>query len=182
MRRDCSQCDLVSQRDFKWILQACFTVAVAFVMACCGIFPTKLAVNDERVQPLMEAASLFNRTAYGFSALPASGYVRLETKSRDGYDAMLHLDGKTSRTIAFRRDGDRYVWIGEQEIFQGPKEYKTVDGTLKEEICLTYEIANLSGSPLNRLNVVYSGEDTRLVGRSALSLDDIRPILKEWGF
>ena len=93
---------------------------------------------------------------------------------------MLHLEGRTKRTIAFRKNTSGYSWIGEQEIFQGPKMYKTVDGTFHEEVTLTLEKEHVSGVPLNRLNVSYMGEDSRLAGRVGLSLSDVRPILKEW--
>ena len=42
---------------------------------------------------------------------------------------MLHLGGKTIRTIAFRKNAAGFLWIGEQEVFEGPKMYKSVDGT-----------------------------------------------------
>jgi len=90
---------------------------------------------------------------------------------------MLHIGRKT---IAFRKGGSRYFWIGEQESFQGPKEYKTVDGTFREQIVFTFEKEPVSGFLLNRLNISYNGEDARLVGRSNLSLDDVKPILREW--
>jgi hypothetical protein len=158
------------------------TLVVALVIAGCGIFPEKAATDDPRVRPLLKAASAFDRSQYGFSPLPTSGYVHLESRPRAGYDAMLHLSGKTSRTIAFRKKADGYSWIGEQEIFQGPKEYKTVDGTFKEQISLTYEIEKVSGYPLNRLDVTYNGEDPRLAWPRQLSLGDVKPILKEWGY
>jgi hypothetical protein len=150
----------------------------------CGIFPEKVAIDDARVKPLLVAAAAFNRSQYGFTPLPTSGYVHLESRPRAGYDAMLHISGKTSRTITFRRDksANGYIWIGEQEIFEGPKDYKSVDGTYKENICLTYEIENLSGASLNRLNITYTGDDPRLADREAITLTDLKPILKEWGY
>ena len=68
---------------------------------------------------------------------------------------MLHITGKTYGTIAFRQTPDGYQWIGEQEVFQGPKRYKTADGRFNEAITLTYEIVHMSGYPLNRLNITY---------------------------
>lgn len=152
------------------------------ITASCGILPEKVPVSDPRVQALLKAAALFDRAQYGFSPLPSSGYVRLETRPRAGYDAMLHFDVKTSRTIAFQKSPAGYKWIGEQETFQGPREYDTVDGTSKEQICLTYEIRHVSGVPLNRLSVTYGGPDTRLMNRFNLALADVKPILKEWGY
>ena len=53
---------------------------------------------------------------------------------------MLHIATQTVRTIAFRKENGDYVWISEQETFEGPKTYKTVDGTFHEAITLSYEI------------------------------------------
>lgn len=94
---------------------------------------------------------------------------------------MLHIYSKTSRTIAFRKDGNNYRWIGEQETFQGPKQYTSVDGTFYETICLNYDIEPVSGFPINQLGISYFGEDPRLK-KSTLTLEEIKPILKEWGY
>jgi len=157
-------------------------VVVALVFVGCGVFPENVSVSDQRVQSLLKAGADFDRTSYGFSPLPTSGRVRLEWKSRSGYDAMLHLGGKTSRTIAFRKSGSGYFWIGEQETFEGPKMFRTVDGTFHEAVVLDFEREHVSGFPLNRLNVSYRGEDPRFAGRLDLALDDVKPILKEWGY
>jgi hypothetical protein len=158
-------------------------VSVAILLlAACEIFPESVSVSDPRVQSLFKAAAAFDRASYGFSPLPTSGNVHLESRPRAGYDAMLHLGGKTSRTIALRKNGSNYFWIGEQETFEGPKMYKTVDGTFHEEVVLTFEKEHVSGFPLNRLNVLYHGEDPGLAGRMDLSLSDVKPILRKWGY
>lgn len=157
-------------------------VAFAFLLGSCRVVPEDVSVSDPRVQSLLKAATAFDRAMYGFSPLPTSGNVRLESRPRTGYDAMLHLGGNTGRTIAFRKNTSGYFWIGEQEIFQGPKVYESVDGTFREEVTLTFEREHVSGVPLNRLDVSYVGEDPRLAGRGDLSLSDVKPILKEWGY
>ena len=82
----------------------------------------------------------------------------------------------------FRKGATGHAWIGEKDIFQGPKQYKSVDGILREEVCLTYEVEKVSGFPLNQINVTYSGQDARLAGRANLSLTDVKRILREWGY
>jgi hypothetical protein len=161
---------------------AMLVLSLAPMIAGCEVIPEKMAINDPRVKPLLDAASRFDRSEYGFTAIPATGSVTLESRPRAGYDAMLHVDGKTSRTIAFRKIGTGYRWVGEQEIFVGPKKYNSVDGILSEQVCLTYEIANVSGFPLNRINATYRGADRRLADRPNLSLKDVTPVLKEWGY
>jgi hypothetical protein len=165
----------------KVVLTLLFVVSIS-VIGC----PKKVKMDDPRIQPMLEAAKSFDRAAYGFSPIPASADVRLESRPRANYDAMLHIYSKTSRTIAFRKTDKGYRWIGEQEIFKGPKKYKTVDGILDEQIILTYEIERVSHYRLNRLNISYWGEDKQLVilsgRRDGLTLEDVKPVLKEWGY
>ena len=163
------------------------TCALVFALALagCSAVPHRVLITDDRLKPLLAAAASFDRARYGFTPLPhdpTTTIVFLESKPRDGYDAMLHITTKTYRTIAFRQTRDGYQWIGEQEVFQGPKRYKTVDGTFNEALSLTYEISRVSGYPLNRLNITYYGEDKRLANNNQLRLKEIKPILREWGY
>lgn len=152
------------------------------VFVGCDILPRKVAIDDPRIRPLLEAAASFHRANYGFTPIPKQALVRWEARPTARYDAMLHIEGKTSRTISFRKDGASYRWTGEQETFQGPNKYKTVDGTFNEQVTLTYEVEKDSGFPLNRLNVTYNGEDPRFSERTNLTLADVTPLLKGWGY
>src|SRR5262249_10915658 len=147
-----------------------------------GIVPQRVAMNDPRVEPLLKAAASFDRTAFGFTPIPKTARVYLEPRATDRYDALLHIYSKTSRTIAFRKTSNGYQWIGDQEAFKRPKEYESVDGTFHEEVTLTYEVESVSGYPTNRLNITYFGKDPRLAGRSELRLEDVKPVLREWGY
>lgn len=157
-------------------------IFLSLALVGCDFLPEKVQVGDARLRPMWEAARSFDRLAYGFSPLPDAGDIRLETRPRAGYDAMLHIYTKTSRTIAFRKTQTGYRWIGEQESFEGPKQYTTVDGTFYEQIVLTFDLELLSGSPTNQLAISYWGEDSRLAGLRDLQLGDVQPILKEWGY
>jgi len=139
-------------------------------------------MDDPRIQPLLKAAAKFDRAAYGFTPIPNVAEVRWESRPTSTYDAMLHIAAKTSRTIAFRRAGSGYRWIGDQEIFHGPRMYKTVDGTFNEEFTFTYEVESVSGFPTNQLNISYSGENSRFLEPKHLTLADVRPTLHEWGY
>ena len=148
----------------------------------CDWFPRSVKIEDPRIQPLLVAAAAFPRTDYGFKAIPPDAHVRWEARPRAGYDSMLHISSKTYRTIAFRKEGQGYRWIGEQETFTGPHEYTSVDGTFKETIVLTYEIEHISGSPLNQLYISYHGDDSRLSWPHVLTLSETRSVLKLWGY
>ena len=156
------------------------TFLLTLVMAGCGLAPYKVEVNDPRLKPMWHAAKEFDREAYGFSPLPSNGQVRLESRSRGTYDAIIHIYAKTSRTIAFRKIANGYRWIHEQEVFQGPKQYTSVDGTLDEQIVLTFEVERVAGPTTNELAISYWGEDHRLASRHDLKLEDVSPILREW--
>jgi hypothetical protein len=139
-------------------------------------------MDDPRIQPLLQAAATFDRIAFGFTPLPQTADVRWESRPTERYDAMLHITARTSRTIAFKKAATGFKWIGEQEIFQGPNKFETPDGTFNEDITLTYELEAISGYPTNRLNITYLGEDPRLAYRNDITLDEIKPILREWKY
>ena len=113
----------------KWLVVG----SLLLTLLGCDIVPRKVAIDDPRIQPLLTAAATFPRSTYGFTPIPKQALVRWESRPTARYDAMLHIEEKTSRTIAFKRDGSGYRWIGEQEIFRGPSTYKTVDGTFNEQ-------------------------------------------------
>ena len=153
------------------------------LFAGCSFLPEKVEMSDPRVVQLLKAAREFDREKYGFTSIPTEADVRLETRPRDGYDAMLHLYGKTSRTIAFEKVADGYRWIGEQETFPGPNFVQTPDeGPKQETICLTFDIKKISGCPLNELVISYYGEDPRLRPYPDPTLSQITPVLREWGY
>jgi hypothetical protein len=157
-----------------------FILAIIGLIGC-GFVPEKTSLTDPRVIPMIQAAATFDRATYGFTPIPTNGFVYLEGHSRAGYDAMLHFNGDTSRTIAFQKIPTGYKWIEEQEIFTGPNLYTNVDGIFHEEICLTYGIRSVSGYSTNKLHVEYWGDDSRLASnRYDLTLSQIKPILAEW--
>ena len=157
-------------------------IFLALALTGCSFVPKKVSIDDPQVQLLLKAAASFDRTSYGFTPIPKTADFRLESTPADRYDAMLHIYSKTSRTIAFRKTSNGYRWIGEQEIFEGPKEYKSVNGTFHEQLTFTYDIESVSGYPTNRLNLTYSGEDSRLRNRNSLALVDVKQVLREWGY
>lgn len=147
------------------------------------LLPVQVTPDDPRVAELLAVVAASNHTTLGFTPITTNGNFRLEIARRGGaYDRMLHIYGKTSRTIAFKQAGAGWRWTHEQEIFEGPHDYTTVDGTFKESICLTYETERLAAANTNRLNVSYSGDDTQLAWPRELTLADALPVLAAWGY
>ena len=120
-----------------------------------------------------------DRTTLGFTPVTTNAQINLELRSGGAYDAMLHVYGATSRTIAFRKTATGYRWISEQEIYQGPKWYQSVDGTFRECVDIEYQIEPVNGIPTNQLFIQYTGSDTNLEGRK-FTLTEVRPILEKW--
>lgn len=170
----------------KNILQISLLALIVF-----GCSPKNTAGHDARVKELLNAAKTFDREKYGFSPIQPSAHFRLQMYGSGGYDVMLHINrsisdsklnksGKTSRTVAFRKTPGGYQWVGDQEVFIGPNQYSDHYGTYYENITLTYETERITGFAVDQLNISYSGTDSRLPLRP--NLDEIRPILKEWGY
>lgn len=157
-----------------------FATGLLLLLASCGVLPEKVSWSDPRLAPMLAAIAAVDRASLGFTPIDRSSIVRLESDPRAGYDAMLHIEGRTSRTVAFRRNAGGYEWIHEQEIHTGPKTYESPDGTLDEQIVVTYERQRISGHEPGKLHVEYWGEDPRLPANQPLTLDQVRPILAEW--
>ena len=158
------------------------SLTCAILSACEGsLAPERVAVGDPRIASLWVAARRFERARFGFSDLPRTGKVGWERRSGVGYDVMLHLDGRTTRTIAFRRSAQGYGWIGEQETFPGPGVFPTPDGDEREKITLDYEFEPVSGHALNRLNVDYVGGDAS-ASATGLTLSAALARLTTWGY
>ena len=178
-------------RNFVRVVIAGSVVVLASLFCSCGVLPRSVDLHDPELAPLLTAAKSFDRESYGFSTLPRTGQVGLEIANgvldrwvfgAKSYDAMLHFGGKTGRTIAFQKRSNQYVWVGEQEMFTGPKEYRGEDGPYHEQVTLTYETVRISGFPINQLAIDYTGEDPRLESPKKLTLAEVRPILREWGY
>ena len=120
---------------------------------------------------MFNAIAHVDRRAMGFTPISRDADVALEWGRRRPYDAMLHVYAKTSRTVAFKRVGDGYEWIAEQETFEGPKKYTTVDGTFNEAITINYDRVPISGFPINTIAIVYRGEEPELALPRHLSLE-----------
>src|SRR5687768_14097363 len=89
-------------------------VAVLLVVGC-GTIPERLPRDDARLTMLFEAMARVDRVGMGFTPVSREADIRLEGSRRGSYDAMLHVSGKTSRTVAFKRAYNGYEWVGEQE-------------------------------------------------------------------
>jgi hypothetical protein len=152
------------------------------IVVACHLLPETVTGDDPRVKAMFEAMAKVDRKAFGFTPVSRDASIRLERGPRSGYDATLHVDGKTSRTVAFRSVGSGYEWIGEQEDFESPRVYQTVDGEVHESITLSYEKVPIWGFPINELSVSYHGEDPVLAQARQLSLEAVRPTLNKWGY
>jgi hypothetical protein len=162
-------------------------ILFAVALNSCNVqspFPQKVNVDDPQLLPFVEALSRVDRASMGFSSQPISGDILIERCASGGaYDVMLHIANTptVSRTIAFRKVGDKYNWINEQEQHIGPKKIKDADGfPCSEKLFIIYQTEPLTGVAVNQTVIDYTGEDSRLKTPKPLTLDYVRPILSEW--
>ena len=165
-------------------MRAATSLFFCLLVAGCGFIPQTVSLSDPRIKPLLDAIAAVDRAALGFTPIEPNVKVRWESRPRRDYDQMLHIYGRTSRRISFRRSGSGFRWTGEQEIYTGPHTYDSVDGKYREQITVTYETESVAthGYPLNQLQITYHGEDQRLRWSARLQRDDIKPVLREWGY
>lgn len=162
---------------FEWVAIAILIIASA---GCDhGLFPEKVLLSDSKVQPFLDAMGRVDRASLGFTPVTTNADIKLELASGRAYDAMLHVYGATSRTISFRKSESGYSWTGEQEVYEGPKWYQTVDGTFREFMVIEYQTERINGIPTNQLYIRYTGSDTNLTERQ-FTLAEVRPILEKW--
>ena len=173
-------------RQRHWVLKGLisFVSTIAIIgLTIYGLSPKRINYSDPELAPLWKAVEAVDRASLGFTPVTKDSKISIERSNGRAYDVMLHIYRHSSRTIAFRKKEGSFIWIGEQESFEGPKKYSTPDGTFNECITLTYDKEKISGYPINVLNISYTGEDPRLSpSRRTLTLMDIQPILKEWKY
>jgi len=68
--------------------------------------PDRVSLSDPQIQPLVKAMDQVDRASLGFTPVTTNAQISLELHSGGPYDAMLHVYGATSRTIAFRKNID----------------------------------------------------------------------------
>ena len=150
----------------------------------CGLAPKKKEFDDAELKPLWKAISEINRDSLGFTQIDRNADISLEYKSslmKQPYDKMLHIYEKTSRTIAFKKiTNNKYIWIGEQEIFTGPEKFETADGIQNEQITITFDKLRISGAPINTLYIQYFGPNKKLSLNQRLELSDVQPFIEKW--
>jgi hypothetical protein len=139
-----------------------------------------LRMNDKRFAAFWDALSKIDRNALGFT--PISPEARVEYEGTIGEtDVMLHVYDDTSRSLTFKKVGDAYLWVHEQEIHEGKDKWTDYDGALwVESITIEYQTENINGIPLNTLWIHYIGRETMRSSLDGLTLKDLQPIIEEW--
>jgi hypothetical protein len=151
------------------------------LLGACGMSPESVSWSDARLAPLIAAIESRNdRSALGFTPIDTASEVRLEVATDRAYDVMLHICGKTSRTVAFRKTVAGYEWIGEQETHRGPGKIETPDGQIDEHVTLTFDTAPISGTPIGALHIGYIGPDDTLMSKSSLRYGDVAARIDAW--
>jgi hypothetical protein len=169
---------LKARNQFCLALLAALTLLAA-VGCHLQFLPVPVTLQDPKVQPLLAAIEKVDRAALGFTPIPTNARLNLEVTSGATYDAMLHIYGETSRTIAFRRTADGFRWIAEQETHEGPQWHQTVDGVFRENFVIEYQTETVNGIPTNQVCIRYTGSDRDLLDRD-FTLAEVIPVLERW--
>jgi hypothetical protein len=165
--------------------RAWLCLGVAAALAGCGWIPRATTENDPETKALLAAAAQFPGEQHGFSPLPAHPRaISLEPVSAsDAYDRMLNIADRTTRTIAFKQTPQGWVVVHEQECFEGPNDYDAPDGgRTKEKIWLTFETVPVATGTPGTLVIDYDGANRELLEKKELTLKDVQPVLKQWGY
>jgi hypothetical protein len=154
------------------------------LLSSCNLSPKKINFNNDELKPLWKAMTEVNRDSLGFTQIDKNADISIENESilfEKPYDKMIHIYGKTSRTIAFKKiTSEKYVWIGEQEIYTDPRKFETADGEQNEQITITYDKLPISGAPINVIYISYFGPDEKLSQNPELKIIDIKPFTEKW--
>jgi len=184
-----------------------FPILVVVTTSERGSRTETVSISQESMDPYQSIYDV-DRKAMGFPPLPSEGTVKVKIIDRENwsyeydppnYDVMLQFYEiglksykYTSRTVALKKKNGHLQWVHEQMMFHGPKKYTDDESLPNQEWivlrCETEQIGQL-GKDTVGTEVMYSGPDERLIGEKGwtidggdLSLEDVIPVLREWGY
>ena len=145
----------------------------------------RYAMDDPALKPFNNMYEV-ERDQYGLGPLPKNAKVRIDrsTYAESGYDVMLGIyaneiryNAKEVHHVAFRLDRGSYKWVGELEQCEGPREYRSADGRMQEEVTISY---------FQHVPTMAEGVHATYVGPDSLTNKEIsivkgRELLKSWG-
>jgi hypothetical protein len=147
-----------------------------------GIVHTRLETAE--MKPYLQAASRSQRIQLGFTALPQNGPVLVEKpRFKKYYDVMLHIDGpNVTRMVEFIIRNGQPVWSGEQEMHWSPRQFETIDGTVREHLVISYQ--DIETPEMSKGEwILYGGPDESLQWRSdrhQISIADAKEVWDAW--
>ena len=153
----------------------CLSLCLVFTLLGCN---THYAVEDSALAPFNNMYEI-DRDRYGLGPLPKKAKVFIDRadSSTSGYDVMLRIYSKSNHYVAFRREGDRYKWVGELEQCEGPREYRSADGRMNEGVTISY-FQHASGYR-DGLHTSYVGPDS--LTDQEIPLEQAKQLARQWG-
>jgi hypothetical protein len=145
-----------------------------------------LHISDPKLKPFVEALNTSKRESLGFSPITDQDRIEIDGAIGTGDIRLNAYNELSSHNIQFKRTGNGYVWIFEQESFTGPEKWVDSDAaTWEETIMLQYQTEQIDGGPVNDLMVDYTGHDPRLTNHSqnwylSNNVQVVQPVLDEW--
>ena len=114
-----------------------------------AIGTNRYKLSDPELAPFMTMYDV-NREELCLTEIDENAEVEIERDdyTTNGYHIMLHMhSGNVIRTVAFEKVGEKYIWLGEQEIHRSGRNFMTVDGETDEKLDEPYP----SNGVLNRV-------------------------------
>ena len=139
-----------------------------------------VVITDPKLQPFLAALDRVDRRALGFSCISSNVPITMQIEGR-GKEPLwrLYFEGNPSRNICFRKSGDGYRWVSEQEIHQGPGWIQTGEGVVRESLEMEFHTESEYGIITNQLILLYKGGDPTLEV-NPLTLAVVQPALERW--
>lgn len=174
----------MKRKVYMNLLVILFTILLFAVFGCShpsGLSSDSYSLDDDRLIPFA-AMYAVDRELYCLTEIAEDSRVEIEIDSfrSRGYDVMLHIHSdNTYRTVAFVRENNEYVWIGEQEIHYSGYAFVTPDGEIQEHISVTYhdrDYGTITGT--TEPVIVYTGENEDIP--SVLTCEQAAFYIEEW--
>ena len=144
-----------------------------------------LHLPDPKLSPFLSALPK-DREQLGFPPIPERGKVRIEkvfcSDGTKGHNQItLTFKKYYSWYIQFSQRGESYEYIYEQHFFMGPHRFQGEDSEEQERVEMYY-LKHPTFQKGPSLLIVYFGDRPEYGKKFNCTLEDVRPLLIEWGY
>lgn len=166
---------------------AVMLIVISLSFFYCNLFSTRkyrYRLDEPELQPF-SAMYEVDREQYCLTEIDPNAVVEIQRDEFSSWGSQVWLSiysSNTSRTVAFEKKGNQYIWLGEQEIHYSGHQYRSIDGTANEKISVTYNTREICNGCPAGLRVRYTGDKHSVDFEKILDLtcEDVKPYIEEW--